>query len=185
MYQGRSGHVIGCAARAWNNPLYNDFWYLDARVGAPDPDVFPLPHGWYYGPRSGPTESVSGEVGEPAYQIDGLKRLQRALKVPETGRWVDIRDRVVTIQYGRPELGPPNGHVGPLTWAVIINEPTGGSEMDERIYDIREQITGSRTLGQYPGWPQLGDRTLVDAVAAIGVKLGIDGFKTPPCGGAS
>lgn len=27
------------------------------------------------------------------------------------------------------------------------------------------------------GWPQLGGRTLVDAVAAIGAKLGIDGFK--------
>lgn len=39
--------------------------------------------------------------------------------------------------------------------------------------DIRQQITGSTNLGSYPGWPQLGDRTLVDAVAAIGEKLGV------------
>lgn len=29
------------------------------------------------------------------------------------------------------------------------------------------------------GWPQLGGRTLVDAVAAIGENLGIEGFKAP------
>src|SRR5690349_12975430 len=26
--------------------------------------------------------------------------------------------------------------------------------------DVRQQITGGRDRGQYPGWPQLGDRTL-------------------------
>ena len=43
--------------------------------------------------------------------------------------------------------------------------------------DTKAQLTGSGELGQYPGWPQLGGRTLVDAVAAIGAKLEIDGFK--------
>lgn len=43
--------------------------------------------------------------------------------------------------------------------------------------DTKAQLTGSSEFGQYPGWPQLGGRTLVDAVGAIGAKLGIDGFK--------
>lgn len=48
--------------------------------------------------------------------------------------------------------------------------------------DIRQQLTGGRDAGQYPGWPQLGGRTMVDALAAIGAKLGIDGFKDPKAG---
>lgn len=43
--------------------------------------------------------------------------------------------------------------------------------------DTKAQLTGSGELGKYPGWPQLGGRTVVDALAAIGEKLGIDGFK--------
>lgn len=43
--------------------------------------------------------------------------------------------------------------------------------------DIKAQLTGSAELGKYPGWPQLGGRTLVDAVAAIGAKLDLEGFK--------
>ncbi|MFD4294128.1 N-acetylmuramoyl-L-alanine amidase [Rhodococcus sp. NPDC058532] len=52
--------------------------------------------------------------------------------------------------------------------------PGGGMNHDQ---DIRAQLTGSPNLGEYPGWPQLGGRTVVDALAAIGHKLGIDGFE--------
>ena len=45
--------------------------------------------------------------------------------------------------------------------------------------DIKAQLTGSPDPGKYPGWKQLGDRTLVDAVAAIGAALKIDGFSDP------
>ncbi|MFT4296616.1 MAG: N-acetylmuramoyl-L-alanine amidase [Micropruina sp.] len=45
--------------------------------------------------------------------------------------------------------------------------------------DIKAQLTGSPEAGKYPGWKQLGDRTLVDAVAAIGAQLGIPGFVDP------
>ncbi|GAB2648284.1 peptidoglycan recognition protein family protein [Nocardia goodfellowii] len=45
--------------------------------------------------------------------------------------------------------------------------------IDEYVNDLREQIGGPIPL---KGWPQLGDRTLVDAVAAIGAELGIEGF---------
>lgn len=53
--------------------------------------------------------------------------------------------------------------------------------------DNREQLVGGRDLKfhdgggvdvakSYPGWDQLGGRTLVDALAAIGAELGIEGF---------
>lgn len=50
------------------------------------------------------------------------------------------------------------GYVGPI-----------GSD----VKDVRQQITGGRDAGEYPGWPQLGKNskgenlTLVDAVAAL------------------
>lgn len=52
---------------------------------------------------------------------------------------------------------------------------------DTKLYarDNNAQLTGSTIPGQYPGWPQLGGRTVVDAVAVIGAKLGIDGFHDP------
>lgn len=45
------------------------------------------------------------------------------------------------------------------------------------VKDIRQQLTGGRDAGEYPGWPQLGqdaqgrDLTLVDAVAALRIQL--------------
>ena len=45
-----------------------------------------------------------------------------------------------------------------------------------------DQLAGPRDAdGQqhFKGWPQLGDRTVVDALAAIGERLEIDGFKAP------
>lgn len=125
MYKGIAGHVVGGTARAWDDPLYHQWWYLDARLGARGAAEFPLPpQGWYYGPRSGPDKSVSGEAGEPGYQIDGLKQLQRALGAPETGRWADVAERVKAIQRDAGgALGPATGHVGPKTWARIISPP--------------------------------------------------------------
>lgn len=45
--------------------------------------------------------------------------------------------------------------------------------------DTKAQLTGSPKPGEYPGWAQLGGRTVVDALAAIGEKLGVDGMKAP------
>ena len=55
-------------------------------------------------------------------------------------------------------------------------------DRDQLIY---EQLAGPGAPGTFPGWPQLGNRTLVDAIAAIGDKLGIDGFKSPLIGDAA
>lgn len=121
MYRGVSGHVVAGTARAWDDALYHSWWYIPAKLGPRAEYEFPLPPGWYYGPRSGPDQSVSGEVGEPAYMIDGIRHLQRAFGVAPSGRWVDIADRVKRIQADAGgELGPTTGHVGPKTWDKII-----------------------------------------------------------------
>ncbi|AHH22112.1 hypothetical protein NONO_c73560 [Nocardia nova SH22a] len=47
--------------------------------------------------------------------------------------------------------------------------------MDQYVNEIREQLAGPQP---FEGWPQLGDRTIVDALAVIGQHLGIVGFRT-------
>lgn len=47
------------------------------------------------------------------------------------------------------------------------------SPIGSDVKDVRQQITGGRDAGEYPGWPQLGQNsdganlTLIDAVAAL------------------
>ncbi|RSZ61550.1 hypothetical protein EAH68_12880 [Corynebacterium hylobatis] len=134
MYRGVSGHVVAGTARAWDDPLYHSWWYLPARLGPKPAGAFPLPpQGWYYGPRSGPDQSVSGEAGEPPYMIEGLRELQRALGTTPTGRWADVAGRVRTIQADAGgALGPTTGHVGPKTWAAIINPTTTPTPAPEK-----------------------------------------------------
>lgn len=50
---------------------------------------------------------------------------------------------------------------------------------DDLTKSIFDQLAGpnAHRQGTYPGWGQLGGRTIVDALAAIGEKLDIDGFK--------
>ncbi|MBF6277088.1 N-acetylmuramoyl-L-alanine amidase [Nocardia nova] len=55
---------------------------------------------------------------------------------------------------------------------------------DKHAADLVDQAAGPKSKDQRnglapTGWPQLGGRSLVDAVAVIGVKLGIPGFKDP------
>lgn len=41
------------------------------------------------------------------------------------------------------------------------------------VKDVRQQITGGRDAREYPGWPQSGNRTLLDLVAATAEKVGV------------
>ncbi|MEV2222764.1 N-acetylmuramoyl-L-alanine amidase [Nocardia vinacea] len=52
---------------------------------------------------------------------------------------------------------------------------------DQHITRILDQLGGPDTArgANFPGWPQLGNRTVVNALAAIGAKLGIEGFYDP------
>lgn len=55
---------------------------------------------------------------------------------------------------------------------VTVEEAT--KWIDKRVADIRKQMCGSND--GFEGWPQLNNLTLVDALAEIGKKLGIEGF---------
>lgn len=59
---------------------------------------------------------------------------------------------------------------------IEVGEDTFMKYADKRLESIHAQLTGSKDF-DYPGWEQLGGRTLVDAVAALGAKLGIEGFR--------
>ena len=72
------------------------------------------------------------------------------------------------------------------TPGVIVNSPEVKQVQDfvagfcgpigQDVKDIRQQLTGGRDAGEYPGYEQLGGRTVVDALAIIGEHLGIVGF---------
>lgn len=70
-----------------------------------------------------------------------------------------------------------NGYLGAYD-TDIPAAPKGNPMNDNDLYlrDVKAQLTGAPGLGAYPGWPQLGGRTVVDALAAIGAKLEIPGF---------
>lgn len=55
---------------------------------------------------------------------------------------------------------------------VAVNQLGGDGSKDRRD-------------GSVSGWPQLGGRSIVDALAVIGERLGIDGFEAPKNGGKS
>lgn len=63
--------------------------------------------------------------------------------------------------------------------AALNDDKLASQRAELHARDARAQLTGSTEVGKYPGWPQLGGRTVVDALAAIGEKLGLDGFKDP------
>lgn len=92
---------------------------------------------------------------------------------------------------GLPEGAPPFGNcdmnsangMTPQEFAAACGIAGKDIPMsaEDLTADIREQLCGrgQREPGQYGGWPQLGGRTAVDALAIIGQTLGIVGFSAP------
>lgn len=93
----------------------------------PDPDAFPLPKGYYYGPLEGPAESISNLFGteNPDWKA-GLKRWQEAVGIPGTGVY-DEATKQAALRLQR-EMGWPltldgdevNGRVWEGEWNVVI-----------------------------------------------------------------
>ena len=105
---------------------------------------------------------------------------------PAQGKWdpggIDMNAFRRDIQAVIDRKTPTSSEEEPMSAAEVadlkkyiddrITNPIGSD-----VKDIRQQATGGRDAGEYPGWAQLGGRTVVDALAVIGEKLGIDGFK--------
>ena len=107
----------------WDCPdsLPYDF-LLGGVVAPPDPDAFPLPQGYYYGPLEGPQESISGRAGEPRAWIDGLKRWQKTVGLPETGVW-DAQTAIIAKQLQAEKKWPNSrGYVYRGEWDAVIRE---------------------------------------------------------------
>lgn len=89
-----------------------------------------------------------------------------------------------------PGPGFPLDHVLDLARGITTpkpptpSRPTTGNAMTpeqaHQLADVNGQLTGSPEPGKFPGWKQLGGRTLVDAVATIGAHLGLEGFEPRP-----
>ena len=144
-------------------------------------------------------EAVNNGIGQdwPAVQVDAYKRGSAAI-LRKIGR--GSSDCVGHKEYSSEgKIDPAGIDMGAFRRDVqtIINRapqedaPMSAAEVqdlkkfiDDRITlpigsdvkDIRQQATGGRDAGEYPGWPQLGGRTVVDALAIIGEHLGIVGF---------
>lgn len=142
-----------------------------------DPDAFPLPAGYYYGPLEGPNESISGRVANtPQAWKDGLGRWQSALGLPVTKVWDDAtRDAATKLQHEKkwPPLEVDLGN-GPVKihgcvfkgeWDAVIREgwrlapPPPPAPKPVRVGPADDQLVMRFNC--------LGKQTLVEAVAEI------------------
>ena len=87
--------------------------------GPADPDAFPLPDGWYFGPLDGPNESISNAWQPRPEWVAALKRYQRTLSLPESGVW-DLATSKATTQIQIANGWPLSGQVYRGEWDVVI-----------------------------------------------------------------
>jgi peptidoglycan hydrolase-like protein with peptidoglycan-binding domain len=78
-------------------------------------NTFPLPVGSYYGPYSGPAESISGNGRNDGPYRDGLARAQRAMGVADDGYYGPLTDVATRIWQASHGL-EVDGLIGPDTW---------------------------------------------------------------------
>lgn len=158
-------------ARAWNNPMFTDFWYLPAASKADNPLLFPLPQGYYFGPETGPTESIAGKSHEPQVWLDRFKVWQEKAGDTARGTYEDSTAKAARKVQNAFGL-MPTGFVDQKTWDAVIAPPKEDPVEPLTPAEQREQFEMIKYIyGQLKPWPQLGknaagqDLTLIDAVA--------------------
>lgn len=86
---------------------------------------------------------------------------------PAQGKWdpggIDMAAfrRDVQAVIDRKETKPEEGDMDFASFKAYMDNVVSD------VKDIRQQLTGGRNAGEYPGWKQLGDKTVVDAVAEL------------------
>lgn len=90
--------------------------------GVPAP-AFPLPAGWYFGPKSGPRESVSGFYSYRAQLASWQQRMaDRGWAIAADGLYGDQTERIARAFQAEKGL-VVDGLIGPVTWAAAWTEP--------------------------------------------------------------
>lgn len=158
--RGEPGVLLDRSARAWNDSLFFDFWYLPKAGGPDNPDFFPLPSGYYYGPKEGPDESISGDNGEPQVWIDRFKRWQeKAGDIPD-GKYRPSTATVAKKIQMKAGI-PATGLVDQKTWELVMGAvPMPGPVTLESIDAKLNWIIDQMGRG-YPEW---------EAEASLGVN---------------
>ena len=84
---------------------------------------YPLPAGWYFGPKSGPAESVSGYYGHRL----GLRRWQKRMSARGWALDADglygPQTKKVCKQFQKQKGLTVDGLIGPATWDAAWTEP--------------------------------------------------------------
>lgn len=86
--------------------------------------AFPLPRGYYFGPRSGPKESVSGYYSNRTQLMAWQNQMRRrGWNITADGYYND-QDRDVAIAFQKEKRLVVDGHIGPATWNAAWTAPT-------------------------------------------------------------
>lgn len=152
-----------------------------------DPNTFPLPAGYFYGPLDGPDNCISGryDTDLQAWK-DGLGRWQATLGLPATKQWDDASRHAATVlQKAKgwpetPDIGFGTIHEG--EWNAVIRDgwrlpgapvpepPSPPAAQSDS--DLLRWIAAQLGPGD-PSWPPLGMNehrerlTLRDGLAAL------------------
>jgi len=84
-------------------------------IPAQGTNTFPLPAGSYYGPYSGPAESISGSGSNDGPYRDGLARAQRAMGIDADGYYGPVTEAATRTWQAAHSLSV-DGLIGPDTW---------------------------------------------------------------------
>lgn len=159
-------------SQIWGWSPYNDVWNSNHMSGT----AIDIHAPWYpWGARKMPAH-IKQKVFALLEKFDGVIYWGAGWNKPDEMHY----------QIGVPPSNPKvralaeklnNGYLG-----AYKTTPTPPPKKEVKpVARSKEDLALDQLVGHpwedWAGWPQLGNRSLVDAVAAIGVKLGIDGFK--------
>lgn len=85
-------------------------------------------------------------------------------------------------KHSKPSAPPAKPDPVPAPTPPAPSAPGAAGDVEREVAMVLDQLAGLRDKDgrqRFRGWPQLGGRTLVDAVAAIGAAQGLPGFKDP------
>lgn len=139
------------------------------KAGLIDPNAFPLPFGYYWGPLDGPEQSISGQSGETQSWLDGLGRWQQTVGLPVTKQWDAATMNAAAVlqkQKGwkpNPDITVNGGYGGVYQgeWDAVIKQGWRLTVAQQPV------VVGPANDQLDMKFNCLGGQTLVEAVAEI------------------